>query len=296
MSEHDLGEHLDEAAVGVVARSARCRSARSRPFDVSSFRPRLSTVSIMPGIENFAPRAHARRAAGCVGSPKRLAGLLLDAMQRGHDLLPQAWRGTASPLRVIRVAGLGRDREARRHGQPGVGHLGHARALAAEQVAHRGVALVEEIDPLARRVRHDLIQAIVLSCWPCVRVLPPCVVLRSGSAARRCALRITFSSLMCRDGSTLGSARHTMCGNCQRSPQTIIAASLRRIAFIIHSILRSDESRDGVVTASRPLSPLPVRREGEKRPCAVPLAPSQSADTRELPYLLALGILRALCG
>ena len=49
-------------------------------------------------------------------------------------------------------------REAGRHGQADVGHLGEVGALAAEQVLHLGVAVrlaaAEEIDVLA----HELVQ------------------------------------------------------------------------------------------------------------------------------------------
>ena len=53
---------------------------------------------------------------------------------------------------VIGGADVGRDREARRHGDPHLGHLGEVRALAAEQVLHArlalGLAIAEGVDPL----------------------------------------------------------------------------------------------------------------------------------------------------
>src|SRR5262249_2968320 len=51
-------------------------------------------------------------------------------------------RGRDLPvLLVIDVADLGRDREAGRHRQAGVRHLGEARSLAAEQILHVPVAV-----------------------------------------------------------------------------------------------------------------------------------------------------------
>ena len=62
--------------------------------------------------------------------------------------------GRRSPSGEVVVAGSGRDREAGRDRQAGVRHLGEARALAAEQVPHRRVALrlaaAERVDVAAR--------------------------------------------------------------------------------------------------------------------------------------------------
>ena len=62
-------------------------------------------------------------------------------------------------LRVLLAVGIevdadvGRNREARRHRQAKIGHLGEVRALAAKEVAHVGfavgLAVAEGIDPLA---------------------------------------------------------------------------------------------------------------------------------------------------
>src|SRR5439155_26342577 len=58
-----------------------------------------------------------------------------------------------------------RDREARRHGDPEVDHLGEVRALAAEEVLHRGVAvglpLTEEVEPL-RAGRRSIVRLLGL--------------------------------------------------------------------------------------------------------------------------------------
>ena len=58
-------------------------------------------------------------------------------------------------LAHVFAAGFGLDGESRRHGQPGVGHLGQARAFAAQLVLHLavavGLATAEEINVLGCR-------------------------------------------------------------------------------------------------------------------------------------------------
>ena len=53
-AEHDLGVHLDEAAIAVPG-EARVAGGCGEAPTVASLRPRLRTVSIMPGIETRAP-------------------------------------------------------------------------------------------------------------------------------------------------------------------------------------------------------------------------------------------------
>ena len=138
-AEHDVAVHLHEAAVRVPGEAGVARRGR-RPSTVSSLRPRLRTVSIMPGIEARAPErtetssgiravaeASGRR---CCSTRARCVG----------DLLPQR-RRIGPAVGVVVGADLGRDREARRHRQPEAGHLGEVGALAAEQVLHVGAAV-----------------------------------------------------------------------------------------------------------------------------------------------------------
>ena len=80
--------------------------------------------------------AHEERVRGVA---EALAGLRLDLADRLEDVVPEAVGQLLAGGEVV-VAGLGRDREAGRDRQARVGHLGEARALAAEQVAHRRVA------------------------------------------------------------------------------------------------------------------------------------------------------------
>ena len=109
-----------------------------RPARVSSLRPRLRTVSIMPGIENLAPE-RTETSSGLSGSPKPLP-------ERASTSCIASRTSSQRPVgqllagREVVVAGFGRDGEARRGRQAGEGHLGQAGALAAEQVLHGAVA------------------------------------------------------------------------------------------------------------------------------------------------------------
>src|SRR5262249_51236525 len=84
------------------------------------------------------------------------------------------------------VAGFGGDGEAGRDREAGVGHLGAAGALAAEEVAHAGAPLVEEIDPLLRgtRRRGGLLHYLSHVLLPLL-IEPPTAV----GWQRRCRLR-----------------------------------------------------------------------------------------------------------
>ena len=62
-----------------------------------------------------------------------------DFGERDHHFIQHACRELLAFV-VIGITGLGRDREAWRHGQAGVGHFGQVRAFAAQQIFHRGVA------------------------------------------------------------------------------------------------------------------------------------------------------------
>ena len=100
----------------------------------------------MPGIENLAPdRTDTSR--GRSGSAEHEAGALLEAGQSGVDLVPQALRvatgGEEGAARLRRDDEAGWDRE------PQAGHLGQPGALAAEQLSHRAIALVELEDERA---------------------------------------------------------------------------------------------------------------------------------------------------
>ena len=106
----------------------------------------------MPGIENFAPD-RTDTSSGFDTSPSFLPGGLFELAQVVFDLaIDLGW--DAALLGVVDVADAGGDGEPGRHRQAGVGHLGEARALAAEHVLHRPIAVrlagAEEEDVLLR--------------------------------------------------------------------------------------------------------------------------------------------------
>ena len=86
-----------------------------------------------------------------MGVAELLAGDAADLVERLLDLRFQVLRILLA-VGVIERADVGGDGEAGRHRQAQIGHLGQPRALAAEQVAHAGLALgaavAERIDPL----------------------------------------------------------------------------------------------------------------------------------------------------
>ena len=138
-AEHDVGIHLDEAAVAVVGEALVARALAPAPSTVSSLRPRLRMVSIMPGIEARAPE-RTETSSGLAASPKRGADRLADLGQRRLDLGLQPV-GQLAAVGVVGGADLGGDGEARRHRQAEARHLGEVGALAAEQVAQTGMSV-----------------------------------------------------------------------------------------------------------------------------------------------------------
>ena len=134
----DAPEHLDEAAVRVPAEAlvaGEGHQAVERLLVQAQVQDRVHHA----GHRELGPRADAdEERVG--GVPEALAGLGLDLLDRFEHVVPEA---VGQPLagREVVVAGLGRDREAGRDRQPGLGHLGQPSALAAEEVAHVGVAL-----------------------------------------------------------------------------------------------------------------------------------------------------------
>ncbi len=147
-AEHDIGIHRDEAAVAVIGEAA-----------VAGFlRQRLDRLVVEAEIED---RVHHARHGGARPRTHRdeqrigpvaegLAGEAADFGERGRHLRFERGR-IGFVVGVIVGADLGGDGEAGRHRQPEAGHLGEARALAAQQIAHvclaRGLAAAEGIDP-----------------------------------------------------------------------------------------------------------------------------------------------------
>ena len=88
-------------------------------------------MSIIPGIENGAPE-RTETSSGSTSSPSRLPMSASSARGRLGDLVHQPV-GQRVACGHVRLARLGRDREARRDREAELRHLGEVRALAAEQ-------------------------------------------------------------------------------------------------------------------------------------------------------------------
>ena len=134
----DPAEHLDEPAVGVPAEPL-VAGQRDQPVERLLVEPEVEDRVHHPGHRELGARAD-RDEERIGGVAEALAGPGLDLLDRHEDVVPEPV-GELLAGREVVVAGLGRDREAGRHREPRVGHLGQAGALAAEQVAHRRVAL-----------------------------------------------------------------------------------------------------------------------------------------------------------
>jgi hypothetical protein len=122
-----------------------------------------SSTVVQAEIENGIHHARHRDARSAahrneqriVDRAEALAGALFELVHRALDLLLQSF-GERAPGFVETQARIGRDREPRRHRQPGRGHLRQAGALPPEEVAHergslaipKGLSFIEEVDEL----------------------------------------------------------------------------------------------------------------------------------------------------
>ena len=106
-------------------------------------------VSIMPGIENLAPD-RTDTSSGFSVDPSVAPAAFSSLFRCSCDLAIDRG-GNLAVLLVVDVADVGGDREAGRHRQAGVGHLGETRALAARAASFIvavavGLAAAEEVD------------------------------------------------------------------------------------------------------------------------------------------------------
>ena len=143
-AHHDLAEHLDETAVGIGGEALVAVVLR-QAGDRGVVEPQVEDGVHHAGHRELGPRAH-RDKQGVLRVAEPAAHLLLKRLHVPGDLVHDAL-GQA-PLAQVLVAGLGGDREARRHRQAQVGHLPEVGALAPEQVLHVPVALLEVVDVL----------------------------------------------------------------------------------------------------------------------------------------------------
>ncbi len=111
-------------------------------------------VSIMPGMENFAPERTLTSSG--LSAPPSFCPCSCSRRRSASSI----WRLTSSETALllhVLAAGFGLDGEAGRHGQSGVGHLGQAGALAAEFVFHLavtfGVSVAKEVNVFHGRAR-----------------------------------------------------------------------------------------------------------------------------------------------
>ena len=155
--EHDVAEHLNQPAVGVIGK-ARIVLRLASASTLWSFRPRFRIVSIMPGMENFAPE-RTLTSSGLSPLPSfwpwrfsswASAASICASTSRETALLPHVF-----------AASLGLNGEAGRDGQARIGHFGEASAFAAEHIFHFAVAV-----GLAAAEGVDDIWSWSYSCFP----------------------------------------------------------------------------------------------------------------------------------
>jgi len=168
-AHHDGGEHLHEAPVGVGHEALVARRLREP----------LGHGVVEPDVEHRVHHAgHRELRAGAARDEERAlriaelaAGLPFDLRERGEDLLPHP--PGESSRREEGIARLRADDEARGHRKAEPRHLREVRALAAEEVALRGAAFPEQVDPLVGPSDGRLLPR---GCWhgaPFDRARPP---------------------------------------------------------------------------------------------------------------------------
>ncbi|MNQ73274.1 hypothetical protein D3C85_880010 [compost metagenome] len=148
-AQDHVGIHGDEAAVAVEGEAAVARQ-RGQPLDRLVVQAQVQHRVHHPRHRGPRARAH-RDQQGVGGVAEGLADNALDGLQTGGGLFGQLGRiGLA--VGVIVDAGFRRDRKAGRHRKAERGHLGQVRALAAEKVLHRRIAVsrspAEAVHPL----------------------------------------------------------------------------------------------------------------------------------------------------
>ncbi len=142
--EHGLAEHLDEAAVGVPGEALVAGlggEAHDRGVGEADVEDRVHHAG------------HRELRTGTDGDQQRVVGLaevlahpLLERLEVRTDLAAQLGRLVTAV--EVHLARLGGDGEARRDGQPEVGHLGEVGTLATQKIFQILVALGEVVDEL----------------------------------------------------------------------------------------------------------------------------------------------------
>ena len=136
--EHHVAVHLDETAVAVL-REAPVPGLGLEPLHGSVVQAEVQDGVHHPGHGKLRPAPHGHQ-KGIGGIAQLLAHEPLELLE-GRSALGVHLRRQHTSAFVVDVAGGSRDREAGRHGQARVGHLGQPGALAPEQVLHVLVAV-----------------------------------------------------------------------------------------------------------------------------------------------------------
>ena len=147
-----------KAAIAVIGEALVAALAR-QPLDHAVVEPEVEHGVHHARHRDARAGAH-RDEQRVVGIAERGAERALDPGERAFDLFPQLGRiGFAVLIKM--GADLGGDREAGRHRQPEIAHLGEAGALAAEQVPHVGAPLggaaAKPVDPFLSSAAHPSI-------------------------------------------------------------------------------------------------------------------------------------------
>ena len=153
--QHDVGVHLDEAAVAVIGEALVAGGLRQRLY---RFVVEAQVQHRIHHARHRGARARTHRDQQRIGRVAKHAIRLAPHRRYGFgDRRLQVGR-VGLAMGVIERADFRRDREARRHRQAQRGHFGEIGALAAQQVAHFatsfGLLRPEGIDPL----RHAKLQ------------------------------------------------------------------------------------------------------------------------------------------
>ena len=144
-AEHGGAEHLQQPAVGVEGEPLVTAGSRGEPVHRLVVEPDVEHRLHHPGHRELRPGAHRHQQR-----PVRLAERAAHLLLQRREVLAHLRREPGRLLALLEVgpARVGADREARRHRQPEVGHLGQVGALAAEQVLLVPAALVEVVHEL----------------------------------------------------------------------------------------------------------------------------------------------------
>ena len=144
----DVGEHLDEAAVGVIHKALELGVGVALDHGGDDV---VVQTEVQDGVHHA---GHGSTGAGTDGNQQgvlQIAELLAVDLLHGLDVLHDLSHDLVIDLAAVLIvlgAGFGGDGEALGNGQTDVAHLGQVGALAAEQLAHGSVAFGKQVNIL----------------------------------------------------------------------------------------------------------------------------------------------------